>query len=230
MASDNIDRGYIVDQELKYPEHNATLENAFTVDSLGKVINVPKNILGYYIQLIKKIAEDKELGKLDINVSYQEEHIPNNQTPSIYVFKGNLSPVEMNAPGGTFTPIGIDLEPVDGINVNETKTGTFLLEQEMGIKIFGANRAEIEKVSYIIYLALLATTDDVLHEIFPNILRVSQPVMTAIAPVPKQTNYYVTQIVWRISFIESAILFFKEKMLKYTRLIVHENKSKDIIQ
>jgi len=222
----NKDSVFVVDEQHQTGSMSLEVNNIPEIGNLDKSFETPKNLIGYYVTLLKSLFQDKEMGDVIVNVSYQEEFVPNNTTPLVLVSRGTLSPALSATPGSTYrlTPLGEIGAP--GVNSNETKTGTFLLEQEMEIKVFSANRAELEKVAYMVYLMLLSCSDDVLSMVFDKIVRVSEPVMSQIVPSPKQSDYYFTQIQWKISYKECNILLFKEKLIKYNRLIMHEKESK----
>jgi len=225
----NKDAVFIVDESNKKTPSTLNVDILPEISDFDKDFETPKNLIGYYVNLFKNFFNEKNMETVQVNVSYQEEFIPNNTTPLILISRGTITPSLSATPGDTFqlTPVG-EIN-VNGVNPNETKSGIFLLEQDMEIKIYSSNRAELEKISYMIYLLLLSCTDDVLSMVFDKIVRVSEPVMSQIIPYPKQSDYYFTQIQWKISYKECNILLFKEKLIKYNRLIMRENESKRIL-
>jgi len=222
----NKDSIFIIDEQNKSGAVSVETNNIPEIDDFEKDFETPKNLIGYYVAILKSLFEEKEMGSITVNVSYQEDFVPNNTTPLVLVSRGTLSPALSATPGDTYRLAPVGEINVPGVNPEETKVGTFLLEQDMEIKVFSANRAELEKVAYMIYLMLLSCSDDVLSMVFDKVVRVSEPVMSQIIPSPKQSDYYFTQIQWKISYKECNILLFKEKLIKYNRLIMHEKESK----
>jgi len=234
MALVDKNRLFVVEQEYQNPQVTIQLTEEDIADlpdieRFNKDFNVPKNLIGYYTQLLSHMFSEKNLN-VDVKVSYQEDFVPNNTTPLILVSRGQLYPGLQAAPGETFQPLPGAVSGIDSLNPNETKKAVFLLTQEMSVKIFSANRAELENISYLTYLILLASCDNVLQDVFPRIVRVDEPVMSDIVPYPKESDYYFTQIQWKISYKESSILLFKEKLIKYSRLIVHDKNAVDELQ
>ena len=213
--------------------NNQDNTNTLNVANLGKVedfekdIVEPKNFLGFYSNLIESVLSEHGI-ETKVNIAYEEEITSDGSTLSIYLQKGALTPYGLNAPGTTFKPVSnISVEGIPGINPHETLRGCDLFSQDMTIHIFSANRAEIERVSYIIFLLLMATSDDVLDVAFDKIVKVDPPTMAPITALSQNNNYYNTELEWKISFIDSNVLLFRKKMVKFTRLIVRDKQAKE---
>jgi len=187
----------------------------------------PKGILGYYLAILQKMFEENNKNVI-VKPFFQEDFTPNNSSPVIFINRGTLSPSLTAAPGEAYQNIDLNI-PFEGINPNETKSASFLLNQQMQIRIYAANRAELEVIAYEVYKLILATSDDVLSEIFENIVQVTPPIMSSIQPSPKSSDYYYIELDWQIVFKECNILIFKEKLLKYSRLVVHDHDAKEIL-
>jgi hypothetical protein len=218
-----------IDQKVTEEEVDFELDSVFVIDSNNKSNITPKKILGYYLSIVEIFFKEKNKN-INIQPFFQEEFIPDNTNPVILINRGTVSPAILSAPGGTYQLApDIEVTGIEEINPNETKAGAFLLSQQMAARIYSSNRAELEVISYEMYKLLLGLSDDVLNEIFYDVITVRPPSMSSIQPVPKSSDYYMIEIEWEIVFKECNILIFKEKLLKYNRLIVHDNAAKEIL-
>ena len=212
------------------PEESIELDKIFVVDNQGRTKITPKGLLGYYIKLIKDFFNDEDNENIVVRPFFQEDFIAENDLPNVLINRGTISPMLTSTPGDTFKHTEfVNLGEIEGVNPNETKVGGFLLSQQMQLRIYGPNRAELEVLAYQIYKLILATSDDVLSNFFTNVLRVNLPSMSSIQATPKNSDYYFIEIDWEIIFKECDILIFKEKLLKYTRLVVHDKEAKEIL-
>jgi hypothetical protein len=218
-----------IDQKATEEEVDFELDSAFVIDSNNKSNITPKKILGYYLSIVENFFKEKNKN-INIQPFFQEEFIPDNANPVILINRGMVSPAILSVPGGTYQLApGVEVTGIEGINSNETKAGAFLLSQQMAARIYSSNRAELEMISYEMYKLLLGLSDDVLNEIFYDVIMVRPPSMSSVQPVPKSSDYYMIEMEWEIVFKECNILIFKEKLLKYNRLIVHDNAAKEIL-
>ena len=223
-----LDNNSIFEIEQTTPKNNITVDNVnvHKVNSQNKLDISPKTLLGYYISAFESFFKENNR-EININPSYQENFIPNNTTPVLLVNRGSVAPAILATPGDTFKHMPVGINGINGINLNETKGASFLLNQQMTLKLFSSNRAELEILGYMVFKILLALSDDVLNEVFQDIIRINPPSMTPIQPIPKSSDYYFIEMEWEIMFKECSILIFKEKLLKYSRLIVQDHQAKD---
>ena len=226
-----LDKNSIFEIEQRYvdPVKEIDNPNVHIINNRDRLSISPKSLLGYYLEAIELFFKETNR-EVVTNPFFQENFVPNNTTPVLFINRGVTSPAILSTPGDTYRAVQLDINGIEDINTNESKAASFLISQQMDLRIYSANRAELEILAYDLYKLLLAISDDVLTDVFPEIIRVNLPTMDSIQPDPRGNDYYFTQMQWEILFKECNILIFKEKLLKYSRLIVHDDNAKEILK
>ena len=218
-------------------EKQKNVDISFSTSMIGnfnrKVTN-PKEMIGYYITLTKLYLSDVGREDIEIDVFFNENKA--REKPVYILFnRGTVSPANLSVPGSTFNSIGaealsVNIEGSEVVNPNETLFGTSMLNTQIQIKIYAHNRVELEELSYKIYNLILAVSDNILSQMFPDISRIMEPSLSSIIPTKDYDDMYECEIDWSIYYIENNILLFKEKMLKYNNFIVSDQQARDEIK
>jgi len=216
-----------IDEKIK-ADNNAEKEyNEFFVDHQNREIGTPKDLVGFVKNMIKNMLID--IGRCDIetDIIFNEEKT---RTSPAYVLvqRGEVSGANLAIPGGAFSLNNTIATDSEKVNQNETMVGSHLLQTNLTIKTYSTNRAELEDISYKIYLLLLSLSDTNIQLFFSNIKKTMEPILTSINQEDGYQNMYSTQIMWQILFIENDILLFKKNLIKYFRTNIKEKRIKDV--
>jgi len=205
-----------------------------TINSFNRKVTNPKEMIGYYMALTNLYLSDIGREDIETDVFFNENKAREN--PVYILFnRGTLSPANLAVPGSSFNPVGtenisVHINSGENINPNESLLGVHMLNAQMQIKLYAHNRVELEELGYKIYNLVLSVSDNILSQMFSDISRVMEPSMSSIIPTKDYDDMYECEIDWSIYYIESNILLFKEKMLKYNNFIVFDQQAQDEIK
>lgn len=206
----------------------------FVEPSISKDISTPVNILGLIKALIDEYIKNETVYNNTMVVSSmnKDSDVKHNH-PVISVGRGNIMPNPPRAPGDIENGSGLNLPPpAPGVKVSEhdSKVLTHFQTMNVEIAVYGASTAEVENLAFIVYKIILSISDNILSGYYDSIKFISEVMLTQVVNSKKYTDKYESYINFNVSFVDKTALIVAQNMIKYIRIVVKEDDSRNVVK